>query len=218
MLARLAGSMRRLNEMRVVIIFGARGVGKSTYAIKELYRYYGDWGKALDNIAFSIEDLLEKSGSGGRGRSRSREFVVWDDAGVWGSTYLWFTEGQKLLAALFDYMDTARLDFNLLALTTPSLRKIPPAIRLTDGNVIIKIVRSGYSNGVKVARANWYTVSEYIGKNIIKKVGRENFRVRLPDPVYQEYLETRRYYTAVTRHTLRERIREHGELLERKPR
>ena len=202
MLSRLARIMRRLNEMKIVVIYGARGVGKSTYSIKELYRYYGDWGKALDHIAFSIDDLLDKSG---------REFIVWDDAGVWGSTYLWFTEGQKLLAALFDYLDTARLDFNLLALTTPSLRKIPPAIRLADGNVIIKIVRSGYSSGgVKIARANWYTVSEYIGKHIIKKVGRENFRVRLPDPVYQEYLETRRYYTAATRHALRSTASELG--------
>ncbi len=194
-----------------IIIYGRKGGGKSTYAIKTVATYYmrreglecGDaYQKALSTIAFSARDLLNRI-------DEDREIVIWDDAGLWGSTYMWFDSAMRpYLEALLDWYDVARTDVNVLIMTTPTKKKLPPKIRDDADAIIARVNKHGVVNykerriktAVLVAARNHESL--YSDKMFRSELFRDHFRVWLPDPVYEYYRIIRKEYSKYAKRKL----------------
>jgi len=74
--------MVKENGFMSVMIVGRQGVGKTTYAMRTLYRYFnGDWDKVLESITFDPIELLRKR--------KHYDVILIDDAGVHLSKYDW---------------------------------------------------------------------------------------------------------------------------------
>ncbi len=200
------------DEFLGVIIYGKKGGGKSTYAIKTLAAYLmryeglecGDaYREALSSLAFTAADLLAKIDEG-------REIIIWDDAGLWGSTYMWFDEQRRpYLEALLDWYDVVRTDVNILLMTTPSKKKLPPRIREDPDALIIKVAKYGHKEyrgrriKISTATAARNTESLYNDKTYRTELFRDYYMVYLPDPVYQYYQILRKQYSKYARNRLK---------------
>ena len=217
----------RDQEFLGFILYGRKGGGKSTYAIKALATYYmrteemgcGEaYQEALQSLAFSARDLLELMDE--------RQIIVWDDAGLWGSTYMWYDPAMRpYLEALLNWYDVARTDVNVLIMTTPSKKKLPPRIRDDHDAIIGRVNKHGIvtyggrrmKTAVVVAARN--SESLYGDKIFRKELFRDYYTVHLPDPVYEFYHEIRREYSRYARAKLAkivEIIEEAGEQLSAK--
>ncbi len=144
--------------------------------------------EALDRLAFTASELLEKL-------ERYSDFIIWDDAGVHGSIYLWFMgEGQEYLRALADWYDVARTELKVLIMNTPSKRKLPPVIRDDPESLLVRVRRNGYKEipaigkvKISLARAARNIEPLFTDRTYREEVYRDYFTVWLPTPVYQYY-------------------------------
>lgn len=198
------------DEFLGFILYGRKGGGKSTYAIKALATYYmrteelpcGDaYQEALASIAFSAKDLMNLMDN--------RRIIVWDDAGLWGSTYMWYDPTMRpYLEALLDWYDVARTDVNVLIMTTPSKKKLPPRVREDHEAIIGRVNKNGYikykdrriKTAIVVAAKN--SESLYGDKIFRKELFRDYYSVFLPDPVYTLYRMIRKEYSNYARRKL----------------
>ena len=153
-------------------------------------------------MAFSARDLLDQIDLG-------RQIIIWDDAGLWGSTYMWFDEEKRsYLEALVDWYDVIRSDINILIMTTPSKKKLPPRIREDPDAIIISIMKSGYyqtKNRIvkkSIAFAARNIESLWDDKHLRKAMFKDHYTVLLPDPVYEYYSIIRRSYSRYARERL----------------
>ena len=199
-------------EFLGVIIYGKKGGGKSTYSIKSVATYYmraedmecGEaYQRALMALVFSPRDLLEKIEHGA-------EIIIWDDAGLWGSTYMWFDPVmRRYLEALLDWYDVARTDVSVLIMTTPSKKKLPPRIREDADAVIARVNKHGVKtyNGKRLKTAVIMAARNiegiYDDRLLRQELFRDYFTVYLPDPVYEYYRIIRNAYSRYARRKLR---------------
>lgn len=221
---RIIKSVVEEDGFQAFILIGGKGHGKSTYSIKTVAFYFMvyegmDCGEAylaaLDRIAFTAEELLDKIEQFG-------DIVIWDDAGLHGSTYFWFDDaGQEYLRALADWYDVARTDIKALIMSTPSKRKLPPIIR-TDPEALLVVVRK---HGIKqvegigrirtsVARAARNIEPLFTDRTYREEVYRDVFTVWLPTPVYNYYQVLRQRYSVAARRRLRDVLQRRKDELE----
>lgn len=195
------------------ILIGGKGHGKSTYSIKTVayyFMYYEGYScgeaylAALDRLAFTAEELLDRI-------ERYGDIVIWDDAGLHGSTYLWFDQaGQEYLKALVDWYDVARTDVKAIIMSTPTKKKLPPIIRTDPEALLVRVSKYGYIdvNGRKVkrslARAARNIEPLFTDRTFREEVYRDVFTVWLPTPVYEYYNIIRKSYSKRARKRLRE--------------
>ena len=205
----------RDNEFQGIIIYGKKGAGKSVYSIKSLATWYMRveelpcgvaYREALNSIAFSAKDLLEQIEMG-------RQIVIWDDAGLWGSTYMWFDEEKRgYLEALLDWYDVARSDISILIMTTPSKKKLPPRIREDPDAIVISIMKSGHITGgnklikKSIAYAARNIESLWSDRHVRKALFKDHYTVVLPDPVYEYYQIIRKAYSRYAREKLEKEL------------
>ncbi len=180
-----------------VEIFGPQGVGKTTYAIKvarEVFRelgYKNAWDMALDHLFFDVKDSLELLVEAYYFRKRI-PILIFDDAGIWLEKYSWQKEELRQFARLYKLIRTLCTS---IVFTTPSESDIMKNIR-EKAWYKVKITRHGSSNGVKMSKANIYVYTVKVidkqFREVVEEKAEDRFRVRLPDNVYQKYLEKRR--------------------------
>lgn len=216
MLTKLCLEEIRNQGFMVGIVYGPKGAGKSVYTIKVaagIYKHlYGlseeeAYREALNSLAFTLPELLDVG--------EERKIVIWDDAGLWGSTYKWYDrKTMKVIIALLDYWDVIRTDMNVVLISTPSLMKLPPRIREDSSAVIVEAVRKGYyvdkDGRWKKTMMKGYVQREHAGW---QKVIRENtfidwVKVKLPDKTYREYLKRRESYAKYAKKALTKKIEE----------
>lgn len=199
-------------EFLSFIIYGRKGGGKSTYSIRVVATYFmrkhdmecGEaYQAALERIVFSPRDLLEKIEHG-------YDIIIWDDAGVWGSTYMWFDPVmRRYLEALLDWYDVARTDVSVLIMTTPSKKKLPPRIREDADAIIARVNKHGvkHYNGLRLKTAVLIAARNvegiYDDRMVRQELFRDYFTVYLPDPVYEYYRVVRQAYSRYARQKLR---------------
>jgi len=126
------------------IIFGSKGAGKSTYALRVAAQYYHfiekkpteeSWREAIKTVAFTIYEVLQKIDEG-------RKIIIWDDAGLWLSTYMWYDEKtRKYLEYFNDYWDVIRTDAYVIMFTTPTKKKLPPKVREDSSAILVRITK-----------------------------------------------------------------------------
>jgi len=84
-----------------LFIIGPQGSGKTTYALLVLYEVYRDWGKVLEYTFFDLERALkhldEALNSGER-----LPVILFDDAGIHLSKYLWYSSEGRALVMWFN--------------------------------------------------------------------------------------------------------------------
>ena len=197
------------------LIVGRRGRGKTTYSLKTVANYFmvyedlecGEaYQETLSRLAFTSKDLMNKIEQYG-------DIIIWDDAGVWGSTLMWYDPSMRpYLEALLDWFDVARTDINVLMMSAPNKKKLPPKIRDDEDTILIKINHNGIKeiNGEKVNTSVAIAVenqeSLWNEKTYRPTIFTDYFTVRLPDPVYYFYVIIRRKYSEYTRKRLRKII------------
>ena len=198
------------------ILIGGKGHGKSAYSIKTtafyfmLYEEYScgeAYLAALDRLAFTAEELIDRI-------ERYGDVVIWDDAGLHGSTYLWFDQaGQEYLKALVDWYDVARTDVKAIIMSTPTKKKLPLVIRTDPEALLVRISRYGYSqiNGIgrvkrSLARAARNIEPLFTDRTYREEVYRDLFTVWMPAPVYTYYNHIRKSYSRMARARLKEVI------------
>jgi hypothetical protein len=99
--------MVKENGFMSVMIVGRQGVGKTTYAMRTLYHYYGDWDKVLESITFDPIELLRKR--------KHYDVILIDDAGVHLSKYDWHKKSD--FAKFFNLIRDVT---NFVIFTTPN--------------------------------------------------------------------------------------------------
>ncbi len=180
----------------MAVIYGEKEVGKSVYAMKVAKQILGDWEKVLDSIVFRLEDLIEALREGVYGKRL--ELLIWDDAGVHGSKYTWFTD-RELYERLSNFWDTIREAVRVLLITTPTPRKLARFLR-DEEYYVVRVRPHGSIEGVPRSKAIIYKqVVLPSGLTFPRKTGMvDTFRVRVPDDVYRRYHAMRKHYTVET--------------------
>jgi len=177
------------SDMTGCIVFGPQRTGKSSYALQVLYDVYHDWDKVFEHTFFKLEDVVTFL------RNQIKAGIIipvicWDDAGVYGSKQLYFTKRRlaEYLQNLFDVIGTA---VKGIILTTPSPEGLLKAVRsyeffrvkVTKENQYYRRVATGYKNVLLPS-----------GTRYIRKTFKDTFDVRLPQDIYDEYIEIRKSY------------------------
>jgi len=199
------------------IIFGGKGNGKSVYSIRATAMYYmiyegldcGEaYQKALSCLAFSPNDILARI-------EERKKIIIWDDAGVWGSTYFWYDEiYRQYIIAFINWYDVARTDVNVLLFTTPTKTKLPPKIRGDPDAILVRVSRNGYATygGMRFKQSKAEAVKNredlFSDKNFRELLFVDYFIVYLPDPVYEFYRIVRGLYSEFARRALKNVIDE----------
>ncbi|WFO75633.1 hypothetical protein J4526_01765 [Desulfurococcaceae archaeon MEX13E-LK6-19] len=183
------------NELQPIIITGRRGAGKSTYALKVVAQYFMRQGlscgeaylEALNRIVHTPKEFFDAL-------KKYNDIIIWDDAGVWLSTYFWYhPELRPYLIWFLNWFDTSRTDVKVLVFTTPTKKKLPPRVREDPESLHVRVRRVGTKiiNGLKVKVAEAHIVvldeSDYMNKLYTEDVGSDQYVVYLPDPVYRAY-------------------------------
>lgn len=199
-----------LDEFQAFILVGGKGHGKSTLSIKSVAFYFmayegypcGEaYWEALSRIAFTGKDLVTKIEDYG-------DIVIWDDAGLHGSTYFWFVEDLRdYIIALNNWYDVARTDVKVVIASTPTKKKLPPTIRNDPEAVLVRVRRHGVKFHKGLGRR--LKESEAVGVKNIEgiyddktyrmELFRDVFFVYMPDPVYQWYKIVRGKYSEYAR-------------------
>jgi len=196
---------------KTVITFGAQRVGKSIYNIKvamDVFRRLGwelSWQDLIDRyVIFDATQLVDTLMS----EKQFLPVIVWDDAGVHGSSYLFFTNKRKVMLLSWLFQTIGVKTASLMA-NTPNPMFILKHFRSVDSILVLihKLDRK-YS----VARGyRWYLMPS--GEMRLKRLFIEEFLRSMPE--YDYYLEKRKGYTDYSLRMLKEAITE--EMKKKKP-
>jgi len=208
---RILGAYKR-NGFFSATVTGARGIGKSSYALKVLQDVYTAlgydnetaWRMALDRCLYRIVDVvdfLEKSSN----QKEHEVAFIWDDASVFAAGARWLTHHREMIL-LQAIMDTVRGSVSAMILTCPDLLKLARFLRRYD-DYLIKI---GYSpRGGMYREAKGYVRRILPSQQIrVYRNYLDSYSCYLPNWVYDEYCLKRDDYN-------RENTRYLKELLEK---
>ena len=213
---RLARMTIEEDGFQAFILIGGKGHGKSTYSLKTVAYYFmiyeglncGEaYQEALKRVAFTAKELLDKIEDYG-------DMIIWDDAGLHGSTYYWFVEGaQEYIITLANWYDVARTDVRVMLMSTPTKKKLPPVIRSDPEAILVRVRKVGSivrPNGVRVKRSEAVGArnieSLYVDRTFREEIFTDRFIVYLPDPVYKYYNIIRNKYSEIAREAWRKAI------------
>ena len=184
---------------KAVFIYGEQGGGKSIYSMKVardiLYRIgYGkvSWREIIDRFMFFVVDDFYKKIEKVRWKNRY-PLLIWDDAGVYGSSYLFYTD-KKAAKEITDVFKTIRTRVGVLFMSSPGVHDILRPIRHSE-IVIVHVDEvsewraEAHSYVIKVAPS---------GKRTISKISVDRFWKRLPDKDYEYYNNLRDKYVDLT--------------------
>lgn len=200
-----------VNKFRVgfigAIIEGERGYGKSTYALKVMAQVYfrifevteeEAWTMALDNMLFSMEDVI-KFISG----NIENEIVtpVWclDDATVHFCSYKFFTNLYEVIL-VHGMFDTIRTVCSSLLLTCPKRDLLLSSLRNYDDFKIEIVMDRGWE---RIARGYKIKTSP-LGQKRIYKNYEDRYSCYIPDWIYQKYMVKRNFYLKKVNQDLQE--------------
>lgn len=174
------------------LIYGAQRLGKSSYSAQVLYDIYGDWDMVQSHILFNLEDVVGMLSQALKQRKKIPA-VVWDDAGVHANKLLYFQE-RTLVQYMQNLFDVIGLNLGGLLITTPNPSNLLRAIRGYEWYRVKIYRRDNYNGRFAVA---YQSVLLPSGSRLIKRMFKDNFNVRLPDPFWTEYLDKRQSYLEV---------------------
>jgi len=214
-----------------LLVYGPLRCGKSSYVIQLLAEVYGilknkDWKKmvrkpwdewkkwALENtelkwdawkerMVFEPKDFVHKVAEE---NIKQRPLLVWDDAGFWLSHYGYHHPFVKTVA---DYLNVAASDWSSLVFTTPNPKWVLTHVRRLPGGHTGRISKDTGDPGawhLRYLRAYQGWIAPDMKKEGVRTVFQDNFRVVLPDKVFNEYDKVRRGYARRGKERMRETL------------
>lgn len=198
-----------------VITYGRQGTGKSVYNIKVAYEVLKHINgsisllEVIDNYVYF--DIAEIVGRLARNGGKRIPVLVWDDAGVHGSSYLWFIDRRRamLISSLFQ---TARTILNALLMNAPSPNFIAKHLRSVDSYVVCVVKKNrerslaiGYR--LKILPSGKLWVTKYFIDDFIRRLD-----------AYDYYLRKREKYALYALERLAKALEEDGGKRSEKPR
>lgn len=188
------------------ICYGKLRAGKSLYTIKvvrdvlTLVGLRNDYNYIISELLFF--DVMELIGILKTSNySSKRVALIWDDAGVYGSSYLWFTD-KKLYMALGRVLQVMASRLYSLLASTPKPEFVLKPFRNVDNYIIyVKKIDRLYSKAIG------YEL-EYLpsGKLVVRKSFEDIFKRRIDPKAYSKYLEKRDSYVDITLELLLEEL------------
>ena len=185
------------NEVQPIIIYGMKGAGKSTLALKSVAYYFMKHNNMECGEAYfeALNRLIHTPKEFFTAIEKYNDILIWDDAGVWLSTYFWYLpEMRPYLVYFFNWYDTSRTDVNVLVFTTPHIKKLPPVLREDVGVLRVRVKHVGNKvlpdgRRIKKALAHIvkYDISDYTLKPYTEELGNMGYDVYLPDLVFEAY-------------------------------
>jgi hypothetical protein len=188
--------MEEYDSSSVVVVFGRTGAGKSQYAMKVSYQFYGDWGEVLRWLVFTPFDfqrVIEDLDS----RDAWIPILIWDDAGPW-LELLKRNSWHPLAIGVRGAFETARIRVGAVLLTMTTDRSLPRSIAY-DGYLYkfrAKLVKWGSQGDGKPKSVARIQVRRERESEWGKFYWEEAYRdwVTLNVPVYEEYLGLRKRF------------------------
>jgi hypothetical protein len=194
------------------IVEGPRAIGKSTYCLKVSKEVYQTlypqltemqaYDLALEYCLFEIDDVLRVLKKTRRER-KVIPCVIWDDAGAFASSLLWFVDIEAV-TQLKSVMDTIRTAVTGFIINCPDRGSLLRNLRSYDDynvkivkacggngkNNISKETGQPYKNYERTARG--YTSFKIpSGKRLINKNFEDAFSCYLPNTIYEKYMVKR---------------------------
>lgn len=186
------------NGFRSAIVEGRQGIGKSSYCIKvqkevyqELYELNetDSWNKALDNVMFSIDDIILKL-TEAKNNKEIIPCLIWDDAGVHGSNIKWFKHKDQV-DMIKSLLETARTRVTGLLINCTSREGLMTCIRNQRGYVVEIVNLDG--RWARCAKGyNLFRLPS--GTRRVFKNFEDTFSCYLPKWVYEKYKVKRESY------------------------
>lgn len=187
------------------IIEGERGYGKSSYALKVMAQVYQNiegldettaWNRAIDNMVFSMDDIIQKI-NGNIETDHVSPAICLDDATVHFSSYKFFTNLYEVIL-VHGMFDTIRTACTGLLLTCPKRDLLLAALRNYDDYKIEIIMNDGWQ---RIARGYKMKTSP-IGQRRVYKNYEDEYSCYLPNWVFEKYMEKRKFYLKQTNEEL----------------
>jgi len=203
------------NEMRPFIVYGPYGYGKTAFSIKVLAQVYGkydedgnlvepcyDWHVIRNHLFFHPKEFIdalldsEKIKSQHEYDNEKIKCIVWDDAGFWLYSLMWY---DRFVKAVGQYMNVARTHFSSIIFTTPSPNNVIKKIRGLPQLITVKIMKASNDRFPsqrfrRIARGyRWWRLPD-MKKQGVKPLFEDRFSCKLPDDIYEEYMKMRSEY------------------------
>jgi hypothetical protein len=196
------------------IIEGERGYGKSSYALKVMAQVYKSleglsdedaWNRALDNVIFSMDDLISVIN---RNIATDTVTPVWclDDATVHFSSYKFFTNLYEVIL-IHGMFDTIRTAVTGLLLTCPKRDLLLAALRNYDDFKIDIVMNDGWQ---RIARG-YKIKTTPVGQKRIYKNFEDEYSCYLPNWIYDKYMDKRKFFLKQTNDDLQKILAGKGE-------
>jgi KaiC/GvpD/RAD55 family RecA-like ATPase len=195
------GMLRNLT----LVLEGAKGSGKTTYAFNSCWQALADMGVGfreayeqarrltfwdLENWALAVKELTEQG--------RWVPFMILDDVGVHASRYWHLTSRRSAFIRIAEQLDTLKDVTGALVITTPDIRNIASFLRSSTG-------ASGYVATFKQVRVGggaatlivWSTVTIESTGSRVKRVEAPAYlelipvNTRMPDEVWETMMRVR---------------------------
>lgn len=196
-LIRLAGNGNRCYH---VLVYGGEGVGKSSFAMQELFEVVrpavsndrAAWKKVLELTMFDLEQIVKTL----RSYMEADSFapgIICDDSGLHlsGLRYALGRRDRYMMAMYESLADTARTATGAIFYTAPSPRRVTRNIRARPQSYNAKIIKTSGGNDreARIYQVYWDEFRNRAGK---RRVGTIKFNVMLPDWVYKQYMLRRK--------------------------
>ena len=181
-----------------LIIYGRQGIGKSTYMLKVMNDIYQDWDEVFRHLVFSLDDLVDIMR---KAKDKRIKVIGWDDAGIHGHKYLYFRDKEKV-ELISAWIDVVRTRIAGWLITTPDPRNLIRPVRESPGFYYGKVVLRG-SGLLRLLKA-YERIYLPSGSVMIRKTYYDQFKCRLPNDVYKQYMELRMgFYEEAERRLMR---------------
>ena len=196
----------RSGGVTIAMIYGELGAGKSTYAMHvawELLTRYpvrvptpgfrklprGEQYRVImeSYLVFTVEELLERIGNASW--ENRHPILIWDDAGVHGSSLLFFTN-RKAYQALSAIIQTIRTRTAALLITAPLPGMVAKQVRSLPETLVVLVERV---DGER-SRALGFIQKQGPRRQYFSLAFIDVFRRRLPDDFYPVYMRKRDSY------------------------
>ena len=228
--------------MYTVIIYGTKGMGKSSYSFltgvdvltngdykKKKYDASWAWEELKDRIVFTPAEFLEKV----MNLEKRVEFIIWDDAGLWLNALRW---NDPFVKRVQEYLNVARTDMAVLMMTTPTSQMVVKKIRESEpaffsvairydtqrGTASLKELADGTLKDYKYREARGYF--QFLKPDgelsLPKHAWTDHFSALMPDDFYKWYKPLRNKYATMAKELMKyelelkkQEMMKHGKLI-----
>jgi len=124
------------NELRIIIVEGYQGVGKSLYSLlvaSEVYKT-NNWNKLKKYYIYDPIEFLELV----KNKRKKSPLMVWDDAGNWLNSQDY---NKKRVVDTCKYFQVARTHWGCILLTAVDAEDIVSRIRNMPNRILIQVIK-----------------------------------------------------------------------------